>query len=137
MRSFFDTNVLAYLFDNDAPEKKVAAQALIEKEAAAGQLVISTQVLQELYVTITRKLSDPLPEKEAEEVIRHFSSFPVIGIDPGHILGAIARSRLHRFSFWDSLIIESALSSGAETLFTEDLQDGRTVDGLRIQNPFR
>ena len=137
MRSFFDTNVLVYLFDNDAPAKKASALALIEKEVNAGQFVISTQVLQELYVAITRKLSQPLPAEEAEEVVRHFSAFPVVGIDTQHILGAISRSRLLKYSFWDSLIIESAISSGAGILFTEDLQPGQAIDGLRIENPFR
>ena len=136
MRSFFDTNILVYLFDNDAPEKQAVAEALVTKEAASGQLVISTQVLQELYVTLTRKLSEPLPEEDAEQVIQNFSSFPVVGIDTRHIQGAISRSRLFRFSFWDALIIESAITSGAQTLYTEDLQAGQQIETLLIKNPF-
>ena len=47
------------------------------------------------------------------------------------------RSRVSRLSYWDSLIVETALSAGADVLFTEDLQDGQTIDGLRVVNPFR
>lgn len=89
MRSFFDTNVLVYLFDTDAPEKQEKSRILLENESQSGRLVISTQVLQEFYVTATRKLAEPLSAKEGEETIRHLSTFPVIQIEVEHILGAV------------------------------------------------
>ena len=135
-RSFFDTNVLVYLFDADAPDKKETAQNLFEEQAASGQAVLSTQVLQEFYVTVTRKLADPLTEDMAEQTLRRLAALPLVNIDANHILSAVDRSRALGYSFWDALIIEAAVAGRAEILFTEDLQHGQTIDGLRIENPF-
>jgi predicted nucleic acid-binding protein len=136
MRSFFDTNVLVCLFDTGAPEKQEKSRILLESETQSGRLVISTQILQEFYVTVTRKLAEPLSAKEAEETIRRLSTFPVIRIEVEHILGAVQRSQALGFSFWDALILETALASGSTILYTEDLQHGQIVEGLKIINPF-
>ncbi|MBW1929230.1 MAG: PIN domain-containing protein [Deltaproteobacteria bacterium] len=136
MRCFFDTNILVYMFDQDSPEKKDYACRLFETEVSAGRAVVSTQVLQEFYVTVTRKLSVPLDPKTAEEVVRNLSLLRVIQIDVERILGAMARGRRMKISFWDSLIIEAALSAGANRLLTEDLNHGQVIDGLKIENPF-
>ena len=136
MRSFFDTNILVYMFDDDALVKKERACQLFETEASAGRAILSTQVLQEFYVSVTRKLAVPLDSESAEDVVRNLSVLPVIRIDIEKILAAIGRSRRMNVSFWDSLIIEAALAGGATRLFSEDLQHGRAIDGLRIENPF-
>ena len=136
MRTFFDTNILIYLFDEDAPEKKNLAQELFERETDAGRAVLSTQVLQEFYVAVTRKLADPLSPEIAENVVRNFAELPLIQIDSTLIFTAIGKSRSLGFSFWDALIIAAALSGGAECLFTEDPQHGQSIDGMRIENPF-
>ena len=114
MRSFFDTNILVYLFDEDTPEKKAKAQALFEQEVMAGGAVLSTQVLQEFYVAVTRKLAKPLPPDTAEQVVRNLTALPVVQIDTAMVLAAIIRNRLQGFSFWDALIIETALTGGAK-----------------------
>lgn len=136
MRTFFDTNILIYLFDEDAPEKKNLAQELFERETDAGRAVLSTQVLQEFYVAVTKKMADPLSPEIAENVVRNFAELPLIQIDSTLILTAIGKSRSLGFSFWDALIIAAALSGGAECLFTEDLQHGQIIDEMRIENPF-
>jgi len=136
MRSFFDTNILVYMFDNDSPDKKAKAQSLLQKETAAGRTVISTQVLQEFYVSVTRKLSVPLDAGIAEETVEQLAKLPVVHIYSRLILGAIRRSRRWQFSFWDALIIEVALSSGAGVLFSEDLQHGQVIGKMNVQNPF-
>lgn len=136
MRSFFDTNILVYMFDDDALVKKERACQLFETEASAGRAILSTQVLQEFYVSVTRKLAVPLDSESAEDVVRNLSVLPVIRIDTEKILAAIGRTRRMNVSFWDSLIIEAALAGGASRLFSEDLQHGRAIDGLKIQNPF-
>ena len=137
MRTFFDTNILIYLFDEDSPKKKVLAQQLFENETRAGRVVLSTQVIQEFYVAATKKLADPLCPEDAETVVRNLTALPLIQIDATMILTAIGKSRVLGFSFWDSLIVTAAIASGAECLFTEDLQHGQIIDGLRIENPFR
>ena len=135
-RSFFDTNVLLYLFDNDYPLKKARAQDVLQEEMAAGRVVLSTQVLQEFYVNATRKLGSPPPSEVAEERVRDFSRLPLVRTDEAMVLSAIARSRASSFSFWDALIVEAALKADADRLLTEDLQHGQTIDGMRIENPF-
>jgi predicted nucleic acid-binding protein len=136
MRVFFDTNVLVYLFDADNEIKKDMACSRFEAEASAGRALMSTQVLQEFYVSVTRKLSVPLAPETAEAIVRDFSLLPIVAIDTERILAAIHRSRMLRLSFWDTLIIEAALAGGADCLLTEDMQHGQMIEGLQIQNPF-
>lgn len=136
MRVFFDTNVLVSLFDADDPAKKEMACSRFEAEAAAGNVLLSTQVLQEFYTAVTRKLSVPLEAETAEAVVRDLSLLPTVTIDTASILAAIHRSRNLGFSFWDALIIEAALTGGAERLLSEDMQHGQVIDGLLIENPF-
>ena len=135
-RFFFDTNVLVYLFDNNEPEKKARAREVFEREARAGRAVLSTQVLQEFYVNATRKLAPALSSEVAEERVRDFSRLPLVRVEVGMILSAIVRSQEYMLSFWDALIVESALKGGADRLLTEDLQHGQVIEGLRIENPF-
>lgn len=136
MRTFFDTNILVYLFDSDAGEKREMASAFFQKETSAGRALLSTQVLQEFYVVVTRKLQEPLEPEVAEGVIRDLSFFPVVTINSNDILSAIGRSRKMVLSFWDALIIETAIKGGAAKIITEDLQHGQIIDGLQIENPF-
>jgi predicted nucleic acid-binding protein len=136
-RSFFDTNVLVYLYDNLDPEKKIRAQQVFAQESERGRAVLSTQVLQEFYWAVTRKLASPLPEEVAEERVRDFCELPLVRVDAPMILAAIARSRSQSFTFWDALIVEAALRVGAGHLLTEDLQHGQRIGGLVVENPFR
>lgn len=136
-RSFFDTNMLVYLFDNRDPEKKIRAQQVFAQESERGRAVLSTQVLQEFYWAVTRKLASPLPEEVAEERVRDFCELPLVRVDAPMILAAIARSRSQSFTFWDALIVEAALRVGAGHLLTEDLQHGQRIGGLVVENPFR
>ncbi|WP_045220107.1 PIN domain-containing protein [Desulfonatronum thioautotrophicum] len=136
MRSFFDTNVLVYMFDRDAPAKRTLARELFQAETLAGRTIVSAQVMQEFYVTVTRKLARPLDEQTAAEIVNGLASLPVIANDAALILKGISRSRYMHLSFWDAMIIEAALSGGAKTLFTEDLQHDQVIDGMRLHNPF-
>lgn len=136
MRSFFDTNVLLYMYDDDVPQKKATAMETFEREVEADRAVLSTQVLQEFYVNATRKLGIPLSSERAEERVRDFSRLPLVKVNAPLILSAIKRSRRMSFSFWDALIVESALSAGTDRLLTEDLQHGQEIGGLRVENPF-
>ena len=135
-RSFFDTNVLLYMYDDDAPEKKATALEVFEREVEAGRAALSTQVLQEFYVNATRKLERPLSPERAEARVRDLSSLTLVQVDARSILAAIRRSRGLMLSFWDALIVESALSIGAERLLSEDLQHGQQIEDLRVENPF-
>ena len=136
MKTFFDTNVLVYAFDVDAPAKRKKAAQLLSERAAAGEVLISTQVLQEFYVAVTRKLAQPLAEEAALVATRELTAFPIINVDANLVLAAIRSSREHRISFWDALIVEAARSGGASVLYSEDFNDGQRFDGATVKNPF-
>jgi predicted nucleic acid-binding protein len=92
--------------------------------------------LQEFYVAVTHKLAVPLKERDAEKAVIDLSVLPVVQVDVSMIMSAIKISQSLKFSFWDSLIIESAISAGARILYSEDLQHGQTIDELQIINPY-
>jgi len=136
-KSFFDTNVLVYLFAPDAPEKRSRARQILARAASDAELVVSVQVLQEFFVTVSRLALEPLSSEAAEEEIRRFCAFEVVRADEALVLAGIARTRASKISFWDALIVEAALRANCTTLYTEDLQEGCQIDGrLRVVNPF-
>ena len=133
-RCFLDTNVLIYLFDDDSPAKQARALALLDEER--DRIVLSTQVLGEFYVTVTRKLEVPLPADAAAQAVENLTRFEIASVTADLVRAAIRRSRSSLLSYWDSLIVETARNAGAKVLYTEDLQHGQEIDGLRIANPF-
>jgi predicted nucleic acid-binding protein len=135
MRPFFDTNVLVYAFDEGEAEKRAVALRLIQEHLEDGEGMISVQVLREFYVSV-RWLSRPLSVAEAEIALELFARFSPASEDGRMVVGAVSRSREFMLSFWDALILEAALRSGADTLLTEDLQHGQRIEGLTVVNPF-
>lgn len=135
VRSFLDTNVLVYTDDGDAPSKQEAALDLVESASIGGWGVVSTQVLQEYFAVVTRKLG--LPADVARAKVEIFGRLDVAIIELADILAGIDLHRLHGIGFWDGLIIQAARSAGCRILYTEDLQHGRRFDGLEVVNPFR
>lgn len=134
---FLDTNVLVYLYDSDAPEKQERARAILERDGTTAEITISTQVLQEFYVTVARKFAKRLSEGETLLATRSLCQLSLVQVDVAMIFDAISLARRHQFSLWDSLIIQAALQTGCQTLLTEDLQDGQRIGHLRIENPFK
>ena len=135
VRSFFDTNVLLYADDKAAPAKQSRALALVAEHRRAGTGVVSMQVLQEYFVTVTRKLG--VDAAIARRKVELLAEFDVAAPELADILAAIDLHRLHGFSFWDALVIRTAQQSGCTVLFSEDMQDRREIDGVRMVNPFR
>ena len=133
-RSFFDTNILVYADDKFSPAKQKRAIDLVTQHRRAGTGVVSMQVLQEYFVTATRKLG--VDAKVARRKVELLAEFDVAAPDVADILAAVDLHRLHGFSFWDALILRSAKQSGCSVLLTEDIQNMREVDGVRIMNPF-
>jgi predicted nucleic acid-binding protein len=133
-RSFFDTNVLIYADDKAVPAKQRKALNLIAEHRRARTGVVSLQVLQEYFVTITRKLR--VDAAIARRKVELLSEFDVATPEVADILAAIDLHRLHGFSFWDSLILRAAKQSGCSVLFSEDMQTAREIDGILIVNPF-
>lgn len=134
-RVFLDTNVLVYADDLDAGDKRTRAQALLRQLITDSRAVISTQVVQEFFVAITRKLGveAAVARKKVELLLR----LDVVLVRPELVLAAIDLHRLHGLSFWDALIVRSAASAGCGRLLSEDLSHGQVIEGVRIENPFR
>jgi predicted nucleic acid-binding protein len=135
-KKFADTNVLVYAFDSSEPQKQKIAQNLLKNDGSKGIIILSTQVLQEFFAVVTRKLAKPLSVDNAYNAVCNFAEYPLVQVDKFLILRAIKRSTSNRVSFWDALIIEAALQSDCEILLTEDMQTGRKIDNLTIENPF-
>jgi predicted nucleic acid-binding protein len=133
-RSFFDTNVLVYADDKAAPAKQRRALELVADHRRAGTGVVSLQVLQEYFVTVTRKLQ--VDARVARRKVELLAEFDVAAPELADILAAIDLHRLHELSFWDALIVRSAKQAGCSVLLTEDFQHGREMEGIRIINPF-
>jgi predicted nucleic acid-binding protein len=135
MVSFIDTNVLVYAFDASEGLKRERALVLLDDPSLHA--VISAQVLSEFYWIVTRKLTPPLEEGVAHDVVRALSEGVVVPTDATLVDAAIDLARRHRLALWDAAIVAAAKRAGCDELLTEDLSDGATIDGVRIRNPFR
>ena len=135
-RTFLDSNVLVYSVDESSAETAKHERAVELIAAQPGNLVVSTQVLQEFYVVTTRKLKIPLSEERAARAVRGIAKLDVIGVDVPLVLAAVDTSRLVRLSLWDALIIEAASRAGCDRVLSEDLNANEVIHGVRIENPF-
>lgn len=133
---FVDSNILVYAHDADAGPKQRIAAAQVRSlwEDHSGR--ISTQVLQEFYVTVTQKLAKPLAKGRAREIVRDYAQWVAAPTTPETVIRASEISEGWGFSFWDSLILAAAEEQDCSTLLTEDLKSGQTVAGIHIINPF-
>lgn len=131
MPAFADTNVVVYAFAKD--DAKIAiAEGILEK-----QPTISVQVLSEFLNVCRIKLGMDIPtrHKLAAELI---AGCNVVSLDSRVVEKAMEIEAQAQISYWDALIVAAALLSGCDTLYTEDLENGRTFEGqLTVVNPFR
>lgn len=135
-KMFIDTNILIYAFDVSAGKKHQVASHILSDLWNSGLGVLSTQVLQEFYVNVVQKIQKPIDQKMAQEIIRDLLKWHVVVNNGDSILDAIDISEKYGYSFWDSLIIEAALTGGVSVLLSEDLQHGQVISGVTISNPF-
>ncbi|HKZ46188.1 MAG TPA: PIN domain-containing protein [Thermodesulfobacteriota bacterium] len=136
-RVFVHTNVLVYAYDIDAGGKHQIALEIMKDLWVSGRGILSTQTLQEFFVTVTGKIPSPLTASEAEEILKRLARWDVITNNTETVFAAIELHKKYKFSFWDSLIIASALEGGARTLLSEDLSDKQKLEGIVITNPFK
>ena len=134
---FIDTNVIVYAYDISAGEKHSKAVEIIKGLWDTGSGITSTQVLQEFFVNVTRKITKPLDAVTAKEIVKDFLKWKTVIVDGEIIMDAIDIHSAYKYSFWDSVIIASAVGGGAGTLFSEDLSDKQTIKGIVIRNPFK
>ena len=136
MPSFVDTNVLVYAEDADAGPKQVLAQNLLAELWKNHQGVLSVQVLQEFYVTVTRKLPKPLPPERARDIVREYLAWTVVSGSPDLLTAALELHQRQGLNFWDAMIVQAAIETGCDRLYSEDMQHGVTLAGVRVENPF-
>ncbi len=130
---FIDTNILVYSLDKFDSKKQEKCRKLLRAFTGDLRGVISTQVMQEFYVAATSKLgADVLLVKD---ILHSFERFETIIITPEMIKDAIDCSIINTLSFWDALIVAAAESAGCAKLWSEDLNDGQVIRGVRVVNP--
>jgi predicted nucleic acid-binding protein len=136
VRTFVDSNVLIYAHDVDAGRKHDVAQERLRELWAERTGVLSTQVLQEFYVNVTRKIRKPLPKPAARAVVSNYAVWCVDSTTPADMAAAFQIEDEAKISFWDALIIAVAAKSGAKRVLSEDLNPEQSIAGVTIENPF-
>ncbi len=136
MRSFVDSNVLVYAHDDAEPAKQARARAVLAELWEQRSGVLSVQVLQEFYVTVTRKWKDRSEVIDVRGIVESLAEWSPYSPSASDVVEAIDVSRRADLSFWDALIIVAAKRTGSDVVLTEDLNHGQVVEGVRIENPF-
>ena len=133
---FVDTNILIYAHDVSQGLRHHQAKELLDGLWSSGEGVLSTQVLQELCVNLKHKVANPVPIQDVRRVIEDYLNWEIVVNTADSILRALDIEARFRISFWDALIIQAAESSGAATLYSEDLAPGQAYGAVRVVNPF-
>lgn len=135
-RSFVDTNILIYAHDLDAGAKHERAAAVVRQTWEEECGMLSTQVLQEFYVNVTRKIPSPISAAKARGILSNYLAWQIEVNGPSTILRASEIEERYQLTFWDSMIVAAAAQGGAERILTEDLNHGQVIEGVKIENPF-
>lgn len=136
-RVFVDTNVLAYAYDRSEPVKQARAAATLDELVQRNAGVLSTQVVAEFFVTVTRKLSLPLAVGQAYESLKNYLyAWPVVEMSPMIVLEAARGVRDHQFNFWDAQVWAAARLNNCQVVFSEDFNHGAAIEGVLFIDPF-
>ena len=136
IRLFLDTNVIVYAHDTASPGRQATAQALIFDGLTAGNAVLSAQVLNEFYVTVTRKIAKPLPAALARREVELLARLCVVEVDVPLVVRVIDVGARWQLSHWDGLIIAAAERARCDPVLSEDLSNGQTYGPVTVRNPF-
>ncbi len=130
---FIDTNVLVYLLSDDERAGKLHEFC----SSAFNDIILSTQILGELYSVLTRKKLKT--QQEAKSIIEELIfNFEILPVRDTNVISALNISEEYGFSYWDSLVVATAIDAGCKFLYTEDLQHGQVIGGkLKVMNPFK
>jgi predicted nucleic acid-binding protein len=134
---FIDTNILVYAHDPDEGSKYETAVTVLDDLWRTGNGVLSTQVLQEFYSIVTQKKKHLMPRANARQRIADYSEWCSMDTNPQLLVSASLLQENHKLQWWDALIVEAAMRSGAATLLSEDMQDGRKFGEMTVRNPFK
>lgn len=133
---FVDTNILIYAHDISAGRKHSRAKELMRDLWQSGEGCLSVQVLQEFYVNVTREVAKPLPAEAAAQIIADLSVWEIHCPRVEDVRDAIHLQKRYQVSFWDAMILTSALQLGCQVLWSEDLSPGQVYDQVEVRNPF-
>ena len=136
VKAFVDTNLLVYARDLAAGSKQALAHELIARLWRDRCGVISTQVLSEYFVTVTRKLKPGMPEAEAWEDVSALSAWHPVALTWPLLESAHELHIRHALSWWDAMIVAAALEADCRILYSEDLASGSRFGNMEIINPF-
>ncbi len=134
-KTFVDTNVLVYAHDLDDLSKHDRARDALRELWNDGTGVLSPQVLQEFYVNVTRTIATPLAKDAARLVVNTYAIW-CVDVTSADVAAAFRIEVEAKIGFWDALIIASASKAGAARLLSEDFNEGQTIAGVLIENPF-
>lgn len=134
---FLDTNILVYAYDRSAGQKHALAAQLMEACWEHENGCLSIQVLQEFFVTVTRKIAIPLNYQTARQIVADLAQWCLHTPKASDLLQAIDLQQIHQLAFWDAQIIQSAASLGCRQLLSEDLNHGQMYGAVQVINPFR
>jgi predicted nucleic acid-binding protein len=133
---FIDTNILIYAHDHSAGAKHEQARSLLKEVWEERTGCLSIQVLQEFYVNVTRKVSQPMSPDAASQIVADLAVWQVHRPDVGDVLEGIRLGSARQLSFWDAMILTSARRLGCAILWSENLSHGHTYEGVQVRNPF-
>jgi predicted nucleic acid-binding protein len=134
---FLDTNILVYAYDRSAGQKHEIARQLMESCWENENGCLSIQVLQEFFVTVTRKLAMPLDDQTARQIVADLAQWHLHAPKAGDLLQAIDLHQSHQLAFWDAQVIQSALSLGCKQVLSEDLNHSQMYGEVQVINPFK
>ena len=134
VEAFVDTNVFVYavVLDEETASKRARALSLIRTR----RIGVSAQVLQEFYVTVTRKLDARLTPLEAMDWMEQMEALPCVSVDSAIVKQGAWLAQRYRISYWDGAIVAAAQYLEAPILYSEDLNHGQTYEGIEVRNPF-
>jgi predicted nucleic acid-binding protein len=133
---FVDTNILVYAYDHTAGTKYSTAVELVKRLWEMETGCISIQILQEFFVITSRKITKPLGSDLIKEIISDLANWRLHTPEVTDLLRAIDIQQKNKISFWDAMVVQSALKLGCSTLLSEDLNDGQSYEGMQVVNPF-
>jgi predicted nucleic acid-binding protein len=134
---FLDTNILVYAYDRSAGQKHNLAVQLMEGCWENENGCLSLQVLQEFFVTVTRKIATPLDHQTTRQIVADLAQWRLHAPKASDLIQAIDLQHDYQLSFWDALVVQSATSLGCKQLLSEDLNHGQVYGDVQAINPFR
>ena len=135
-KTFLDSNVLIYAYDNSDKLKQDQAQKILNQGLTDNNIVLSVQVLSEFYTTVTKRYEEPLSTDQARDVINLVDILQIVQIDVPLVKRAIETHKRYQINYWDGLIIAAAEQGRCGTILSEDLNAGQLYHDIRVENPF-